>query len=302
MSLQIAKPSTIIASFIAVVLIWSTTPLAIKWSGEGPGFMFGIAARMVIGLILLLALTAALRVKLPWHRQALHSYVAAGTGIYGTMMCVYWGAQYIPSGLISVMFGLTPIITGVMAARVLGEDSLTLPKMIGTLLGLLGLIIIFGRGSSLGELGMHGAIVVLLAVIVQSISAVWVKRVHAHLHSVSLTTGSMIIAMPFFVLTWWLLDGHWPAQLPMRAVAAIVYLGAFATVVGFTMYFYIIKHMQASSVGLLNLISPVFALFVGHWLNHEVIDSAVWIGTALILFGMSVYQWVKVRKGVIKLT
>ncbi len=295
MSQQISKQSTIIGSFIAVVLIWSTTPLAIKWSGEGPGFMFGIAARMVIGLSLLLLLTAILRTKLPWHRQAVHSYVAAGTGIYGTMMCVYWGAQYIPSGLISVMFGLTPIITGVMAARVLGEDSLTLPKIIGTLLGLLGLIIIFGRGSSLGELGMHGAIVVFIAVIVQSISAVWVKRVHANLPTVSLTTGSMLIAMPFFAITWLLLDGQWPTLFPERAVASIIYLGAFATVVGFILYFYIIKHMQASSVGLLNLISPVFALFVGHWLNHEVIDSAVWVGTAMILFGMSVYQWVKIR-------
>ena len=295
MSQPIAKQSTVIASFIVVVLIWSTTPLAIKWSGEGPGFMFGIAARMVIGLVLLLLLSVALRAKLPWHRQAVHSYVAAATGIYGTMMCVYWGAQYIPSGLISVMFGLTPIITGVMAARVLGEDSLTLPKIFGTLLGLLGLIIIFGRGNSLGELGKQGAIVVFIAVVVQSISAVWVKRVHAHLPTVSLTTGSMIIAMPFFVITWWWLDGQWPTLLPVRAVSAIVYLGAFATVVGFTLYFYIIKHMQASSVGLLNLISPVFALFVGHWLNQEVIDNAVWFGTGLILFGMSVYQWVKFK-------
>lgn len=289
------KQSTLMGSFFTVVLIWSTTPLAIKWSGEGPGFMFGIAARMVIGLVLLLLLSAALRAKLPWHRQAVHSYVAAGTGIYGTMMCVYWGAQYIPSGLISVMFGLTPIITGVLAARVLGEDSLTLPKIIGTVLGLIGLIIIFGRGSSLGELGMQGAVVVFIAVVVQSATAVWVKAVHAHLPAVTLTTGSMLLAMPFFAVTWWLVDGHWPTLFPTHAVASIIYLGAFATVVGFGLYFYIIEHMQASSVSLLNLISPVFALFIGHGLNNETIDSAVWVGTALILFGMSVYQWVKIR-------
>ena len=42
------------AAFFSVILLWSTTPLAIKWSGEGPGFLFGVTGRMVIGLICML--------------------------------------------------------------------------------------------------------------------------------------------------------------------------------------------------------------------------------------------------------
>jgi hypothetical protein len=33
-------------AYITVVLLWATTPLAIKWSGEGPGFLFGVTGRM----------------------------------------------------------------------------------------------------------------------------------------------------------------------------------------------------------------------------------------------------------------
>ena len=41
---------SIAAAYIAVILIWSTTPLAIQWSSLGAGFSFAVMARMVIGL------------------------------------------------------------------------------------------------------------------------------------------------------------------------------------------------------------------------------------------------------------
>ena len=37
------------AAFLGVVLIWATTPLAIKWSSEDAGYLFGVASRMVLG-------------------------------------------------------------------------------------------------------------------------------------------------------------------------------------------------------------------------------------------------------------
>lgn len=39
------------AAYLAVILIWSTTPLAVKWSGEGPGFLFGALGRMALGVL-----------------------------------------------------------------------------------------------------------------------------------------------------------------------------------------------------------------------------------------------------------
>lgn len=287
--------NNVMQSFWAVVLIWSTTPLAIKWSSEGPGYAFGLAGRMVIGVVLLYVLLRLRGVPFPWHRTAIHAYLAAGTGIYGTMVMVYWGAQYIPSGLISVLFGLTPIVTGILAARLLKEDSLTAPKIAGSILGLVGLFIIFGQGHTLGAMAAHGSLAVFIAVVTQSASAVWLKRVNKGLSALTVTTGSMFIATPLFLITWFVMDGHWPVLMPTRALLSMLYLGGFATVVGFVMYFYLLKHMSVSTVGLLNLISPVFALFVGHLLNNEVIDSSVWPGAALILIGMSVYQWLKPR-------
>jgi drug/metabolite transporter (DMT)-like permease len=60
---------------------------------------------------------------------------------------------------------------------------------------------------------------------------------------------------------------------------------------GFILFYYVLKHAEASRVGLIPLVTPVSAMAVGSLLNGEAIPTIVWSGTGLILLGMSVYQW-----------
>ncbi|WP_330178204.1 EamA family transporter [Candidatus Vondammii sp. HM_W22] len=163
-------------AYLGVILIWTTTPLTIKWSGDGPGFLFGVTGRMVIAVAL--AMVYLLRVKLPWNRPARRTYLAAGLRIYSVMLCVYWSAQFIPSGWISVIFGLSPIATGVMAAIWLDEQILKPMKLLGMLLGLLGLLVVFSSGLELGTSALYGALGILASTLFHSASAVWVKRLN----------------------------------------------------------------------------------------------------------------------------
>lgn len=80
-------------------------------------------------------------------------------------------------------------------------------------------------------------------------------------------------------------------MVPPRSGAAIAYLGIFGSVIGFALYYYVIKHLEASKVALITLITPVMALLLGHFLNGEAIGWRLWSGTALILFGLAVHQW-----------
>lgn len=279
------------AAYLGVIIIWSTTPLAIKWSGEGSGFLFGVVGRMTLGTIICLVMLRLLRVKLPWHRQARHTYLAASVGIYGSMLAVYWASQHIPSGWISVVFGLTPIATGVMASFWLGERSLATRKIAGMLLGLLGLGIIFGSGLQLGIQAVHGIAAVALSVLLHSASAVGVKRAGASLPALAVTAGGLLYALPAYLVTWFLAGGVWPQAIPLRSAAAILYLALFGSVIGFVLYFYVLKHIAAAQVALITLVTPVAALLIGSWANNEVVAPRVWIGTALILAGLAFHQW-----------
>jgi len=213
-----------------------------------------------------------------WHAQALHAYLAAGSGIYGAMLCVYWGAQFIPSGWISVIFGLTPIVTGLLAQRFLGE-------------GILGLGVVFLGGQQFSENAWQGLAAVLVAVLLHSISTVWTKRVGYHAHGLVITTGGLLVAVPLYLLSCWIASVSWPSEIPPRVAASIVYLGVVATAGGFSLFFLVLRHMDATRVALLTLITPVLALWLGRLFNGEQLTVGIVTGTALILLGLVLYQY-----------
>jgi drug/metabolite transporter (DMT)-like permease len=279
------------AAFLGVILIWSTTPLAIQWSSEGGGFLFGVTARMVLGLIFCLLAIRISGIDMPWHARARGAYLAAGIAIYGAMMLVYWGAQYVPSGWIAVLFGLSPLLTSLFSAVWLSDHSLSRWKLTGLLLGVLGLMIIFSGGVEIGPHVGVGVAAVLLSTLLHSASAVWVKRLGTDLPALAVTGGGLSVAVPAFVLSWFVFDGVWPQALPERARFAISYLALFGSVLGFFWYYYLLNRVAPVKVNLVTLVTPVTALLLGHWLNGEVLLPTVWLGTGLILAGLTIHQW-----------
>ncbi len=279
------------AAFLGVILIWSTTPLAIQWSSEGGGFLFGVAARMWLGALFCLAFMGLFSVPLRRDRAALRTYLAAGLGIFGAMSCVYWSAQFIPSGLISVLYGLTPMMTGLLAALWLQERAFTPARSVGMLLGVAGLLVIFGQGLVDKHIAVSGMCGVLMSVLLHSISSVWVKRIGAGVPALAVTGGGLLVAAPLYLLTWLLLDGRAPVQLTPRAGLAILYLSLMGSVVGFMLFYYLLKQITASRVALITLVTPVIALWLGRTLNGEHIAPRIWLGTVLILVGLIAHQW-----------
>lgn len=278
-------------AYIGIVLIWSTTPLAIKWSGESAGFLFGVSARMFISVLVCAVIMSFMSRRLQWDRPALKVYLVSSIGIFASMMSVYWGAQFVASGLISVIFGLTPIATGLLAIVWLKEEAFSLTKAIGLLLGLGGIALIFLRGVSFGNLSILGVAAIIVAMLLHSGSTVWMKQVQGNIKSLDAVYGGLLVSLPMYALSWLVFDQHWPESITERSLISIAYLGIMGSVVGFILFFYVLKNISASRVGLIPLLTPVIALLLGSQLNDEVIPLMVWGGTGLILLGMSIYQW-----------
>ena len=54
------------AAYLSVILIWSTTPLAIQWSAQEASFSFAVMARMLVGLAICLVLLRVTRTAFPF--------------------------------------------------------------------------------------------------------------------------------------------------------------------------------------------------------------------------------------------
>ena len=196
-----------------------------------------------------------------------------------------------PSGWISVLFGLTPFFTSLFASFILGEDSFTSGKTLGMLLGLIGLIVIFAESFEFNHSAWMGVIAVCWASLVHSFSSVMIKKLKPAISATTVTTGSLVIATPLFCLN--SLYVGLPEVIPLQTLSAIIYLGVMGSAVGFPLYFYCLKHLHAERVALITLITPVSALLLGHWLNNEIISQRVWVGTLCILTGLTIYEYGK---------
>jgi drug/metabolite transporter (DMT)-like permease len=239
-------------------------------------------------LLIVLGLT---RKRLVWHRRACLAYLAVALQIYGSMLAVYWGAQFIPSGWISVIFGLTPLITALLAAIWLGERSLTWGNLLSYFMGMTGLIDMFASAIQLHREAVLGMVAVLVAAFLQAVSAVAIKRIDAKLPALTQVMGGLVLALPVYWLTWWLADGQWPTAISSNSLAAIVYLGVIATTFGFVLYYYLLSYLSATRVALITLVTPVLSLILGQNINNELLTSKVVTGTFFILFALILHEF-----------
>ena len=276
--------------FLSVVAIWSTTPLAIQWSTLGSDFNFAVVSRMLIGLVICLLLLSIRKQKLNTSKLAINNYLYAGLGVFTTMSLVYYSSQTVPSGIISIVFGLTPIITGIFALLLLQESFFKFHKIAGLLLGLVGLVIIFKQTLSVSTEMITGLLAVTFAMAFQSFISVKLKQVNASISALETTTGALIVSVPLFILSWALTEGVIP-ETTFKAVLSIGYLALFGSVIGFMSYYYLIRHTSVRVVGIVPLITPVFALLLGANLNNETLTSVQLSGIILVLIGLSYYEY-----------
>ena len=279
-------------AYLAVLLIWSTTPLGIVWSSESINPSLAVLLRMLIALVLGALIIKARKINLPWHKQALRLYTYSALGIFGGMLCTYLAAPYLSSGIISLVFGLSPVISALLAKKILAEPNISGVRKFSMIISLCGLAVVCSDNFTLADDGIYGVIFILLAVFFFSLSGVLVKSVSIAIHPLATTVGALTVATPMFLVSWLLLDGTVPVETwQVKSIWATLYLGVFGSLIGFYAYFTVLQKLSASSVTLITLVTPVIALSLGAVLNGEVINDKLILGAFMVLFGLAIYHF-----------
>lgn len=278
------------SAYAIVVFIWSTTPLAVKWSSESLSPMTAACARLVLA-----ALVTAIVVAL-FQRPALlklkhwRMYAVASLGIFPGMPLIYFAAQFIPSGMISMLFALSPFLQGIFAIFILGENPFNIRRLFALLLALSGLGLVCLDGASLGQGALVGVLAMLVSTAAFSLSSVLIKKHSDKLYAFEQSLGSMVFALPGFLLLWAMVDGNVPDTVSLRSGLAVLYLVLVGSLLGFFAFFYVLKHYSVSAIGLIPLLTPVMALWLGHSLAGESVGLQALAGSLLILTALMFYD------------
>ena len=288
----------VIFSYFSVVLIWATTPLAIQWSSDSLTFMLAAAARMVIALAIALFIHALLRQSLYTYWQHRAVYFAASIGIFPNMPIVYWGIQFIPSGLAAVLFAMSPFAMGLMTLLLLKQNPFTVRRVLALLLALAGLITIFYHQIQFDVRSIYGIAAMLMSCLLLSFSSVWVKKLTQqqaiNLKAFHQATGALIFSLPGLLLCWWCMDGNL-AQNPVQQIVstksavAVLYLAVVGSLIGGALYFYVLQRMSPIAVSLITLMTPVLAIVLGKLFADEAMSSQTFIGVTLVWLALLLY-------------
>jgi len=295
------------AVYGAVVLIWSTTPLGIRFSVESLDFVQALAIRMWISLLICMLLVRVMKLNFSVSRSAVYGYFAGAIAITGAMLCVYWAALTLPSGLIAVVWGITPLVVSVYSRLFLPNSALNGRKICSMLLAVFGLYVIFAQGFEFGGHMVVALLVLLLGVNLHGISSVMLQheqvvKGHQPAHPIVQTTGALMISAPVYGLLWFVFSPPIPEVVTATSIFAIGYLAVFGSVVGFVGYFYLMTRMSAANVSLITLLTPVLALLLGAYLANEKLEVQTLAGSVLILGALMIYHLQHVRFVLVRMT
>ncbi len=275
-------------TYALLVFIWATTPLAIVWSVSDLHLMWALLLRFFIALPLAVIILLILRTPFPMHRQAVHSYIAGSFSLIGSQIFTYAATQYLSSGMIALMFGLAPIMAGLIGRFAFGQQLYKL-QWLGMAIAVCGLAIICLSGAN-QHVHPFGIILMLISVFVYSFSIFWVKKVNAQIQPMAQATGSILVSSIFascFIPFIW---QYAPTHLPeAKSLFALIYTVLMASLVAMFCYFKLIQNIQATTLSLTTVITPMLAMIIGAALNHEQLSIMVFVGAFIILSGLFLY-------------
>jgi drug/metabolite transporter (DMT)-like permease len=276
--------------WLLLCLIWGSTWLFIKLGLEDlPPFTFA-GIRFVLASAILFSLVAIRRLSLP--RKRSDWVLLASTGVlafcinYGLL---FWGEQYISSGLAALLQATIPVFGLVIAHFYLPGERMNLPRVIGVVMGITGVAVIFSNQLSVaGPRALAGSAALVLGSASAAYSNVLVKSRGKNLDPAILAAGQMLFGLIPLLLLGIPLEGnpfrfHWTRM----AVAALFYLAIVGSVIAFLLYYWLIQNMDVTNTMLIALVTPVVAVTLGVLVLNEELNWRTLVGGATIMLGIS---------------
>ena len=280
----------ILFPFIALCLIWGSTWYFIKISlNAGVPPFFGVGFRFFLSGLLFFLIIFFRKESIPFNRQAIKLYLSFGLLNFALSYGItYWATQYVYSSISSILWGLFPLFTSVMAHFMLsGDDNekLTSNKLKALFLGFIGMVFIGSNQSIDLQSQSFLAIMVLVGAI---IIAAWPSVLYKKYNDVvgpyqmnavcQVLTGVIMLSLSY-LLKEDLAQIVWTDQL----LFASAYLVLFGGVISWGIYFWLYKYLSVTQVTYVAIFPPIVAIILGWIFLNEVLSAKEIIGTIFIL-------------------
>ena len=271
----------------ALSAIWGGSYLLIKYALEDFSAPMIVWARTAIAaLVLLVALRGtAAGAFADMRRRPGWALVLGSVAVVLPFLLITFGELEVPSGLTAVLISPAALFVALLAPFIDPSEQIGRRQAVGLVGGLAGVALVVGVESIHSLWQFLGAMAMIGAAILYALSGFVVKGPYKGLSAVQTSFISLSVAA---VVTLPIAAATTPAEAPgLRAVLAVLMLGAVGTALAFVIFYKLIAEVGAGRGSLVSYLAPGVALFYGAvFLDEEVTVAAV-VGLALILGGVA---------------
>lgn len=266
--------------------LWGTSFLMIAISVKTIDPISIVFYRLVLGALVLALVVFARGERFPkgikiWGGFLLMAIAGNSLPFY----LISWGQQSVNSGVAGMIMATMPLSTMVLAHYLVPGETLNRYKMLGFILGIIGVTILLGPVIEGGSRAFWGAVAIFGAATCYAVNAILIKRLPRFSPMVG-ACGVLVMAS-ILILPFWIFVAPENNAISQDSMIAVIWLGIGPTGIATILLFTVIDRAGPTFLSTINYLIPVVAFFSGAWLLSEAVSWVHYLALTTILCGIA---------------
>jgi drug/metabolite transporter (DMT)-like permease len=290
---------------VLLSMLWGGSYFFVEIALEEWSPLLIVAVRIVVASIVIWGIVLAAGLPVPRFRAAWMAFFFMGllNNVFPFLLIV-WGQKEIESGLAAILTAAAPIFSVIVAGVWLKDEPVTRPKLLGAVLGLIGVAVLIGPSALAGlDANLLAQLAVLGGALSYAFAGVYARRfTRMKIDPIVAAAGQLLMSSLIMILLASMFDA--PSQLiesSARVWIAVGLMAVFSTALAYILYFRLLASAGATNAILVTLLIPVTAILLGALILDERLLWLHFLGMAVIGLGLSVIDgrlWQRIIPGV----
>jgi drug/metabolite transporter (DMT)-like permease len=253
-----------------------------------------VSFRVLFGLLFGLAVILIQRPRLPRDIKSWLPMLILGiSNVAIPFFLISWGEKSIDSAVASILDATVPLFTILAAHYLLHDDKMTVPKVVGLLIGFAGVIVLMSKDIGASSSSILGQLAVVLASIFYAGSSIYARKTTEDAPAIVRSTGPLISSTVVMWLATIVIEK--PIKIPDLPITwiALLWLGTLGSGFAFVLLYYLIHEIGPTRATMVTYLFPLGGVFLGVFFLHEQLSWQLLAGGALIVGSLVVanMQW-----------
>ncbi|HET9344398.1 MAG TPA: DMT family transporter [Candidatus Limnocylindrales bacterium] len=279
-----------IVLFALLGFMWGSSYLFIKIGVEDGLTPFTlIMLRLLIGFALLAVVVAAARESLPpFGRIYGHLFVMGAINIAIPFSLITWAEQTVDSSVAAILNAAVPLFVMIIAAIFLHDERLTSNRIVGLVVGFVGVAILVGFDpADLASGDLAGEIALIGSTISYAIGAVYSRRNIHGLRPMIPALFQVFFGLVITTVLAFVFESPFATTFTQESLFAVIWLGLLGSGLAYLLFFRILGRWGATRTSMVAYLLPIYGIVLGALVLNEPIDGRLIAGTALIIGGVA---------------